>query len=123
MDLKNDHSKNKPLVFQKNKKMHFLNLKDILFFEKQGNICFIHTSESMNEMYESLITLETKLPDSFLRVQKSYIINISNVEYIYHFGNGSYVVNFINCKKQAFMSKHYYDILQKRLEETGIYFS
>ena len=64
-------------------KLHKLNTDDILFFQKEGNYVVFHTRHkkilsrlNMNQVLELI-------PEAgFLRVHKSYIVNLLNVEII-----------------------------------------
>ncbi|NPD44673.1 MULTISPECIES: LytTR family DNA-binding domain-containing protein [unclassified Lentimicrobium] len=85
------NQKNKPLIKQKpkdhifikaDKKLHKVAFHDILFIESTGDYCkFITTSKN----YISHITLKKLteiLPDSFIRVHKSFIIQFDKIDLI-----------------------------------------
>lgn len=69
------------LFFKADKKIHKLYIKDIVFFEGSGNYVKIHTTDKSPLMIlEKLTDLEEKLPKTiFLRVHKSYIVNIAHI--------------------------------------------
>lgn len=65
------------------KKLVKLNFDDILFVKGLGNYVEIFVKNKRKYIYyKSLKDLIDKLPDVFMRVHNSYIINLKNVEYI-----------------------------------------
>jgi two-component system LytT family response regulator len=63
-----------------------INYKDILYIEGLKEYVGIHTEDARFLKLDSLLNLEKSLPsDKFLRVHKSFIINIDHVKS--HFGN------------------------------------
>ncbi len=60
-----------------------LNYKNIVMLKAMGNYVQIVTSDSAKHLhYSSLKALIEKLPDQFMRVHNSYIVNISHIEKI-----------------------------------------
>lgn len=58
-------------------------LKEILFVEAFDNYCFIYTGKAKHIVSQTLKTIEEKLPgQQFLRVHRSYIINLSSIKSI-----------------------------------------
>ena len=55
---------------------YFIPLDDILFFETVDSKTAAHTKDRMFHTNLKLYELEEKLPRSFMRVSKSYIINL-----------------------------------------------
>lgn len=55
-------------------------LKDILWIEALGDYIKVHAADAKHVVHMSLKAIEDKLPkDKFLRVHRSYIVNIDNV--------------------------------------------
>lgn len=58
-------------------------LSDILYFECVDHNVFVHLLDKTHKTYDSLTKIETQLPLlDFLRVQRSYIVNMRNVDSI-----------------------------------------
>ncbi len=53
--------------------------EDILFLESDDNYTFIHTTTSRHIVYLPLKELLSKLPPNFVRVHRSYIINLKYI--------------------------------------------
>ena len=72
------------IFFKADKKIHKYYFKDILFIEGSGNYVKIHAVQgSPLLVLDKLSDLVEKLPnDQFIRVHKSYIINVAHIEQI-----------------------------------------
>jgi DNA-binding LytR/AlgR family response regulator len=57
-------------------------LADLLFIEAMGDYCKIITTESTFLSYLTLKKLEKILPQNFVRVHKSFIVQINKIEQI-----------------------------------------
>lgn len=75
----------KKICLKSYKDYQYLNLEDILFLKADNNTTDFHMIDgSTISAYKTLKTYETILPDNFLRIHKSYIVNrnhISRVSY------------------------------------------
>jgi DNA-binding LytR/AlgR family response regulator len=104
-------SENEFIFFKADKKIHKFYFKEILFFEGSGNYLKIHTENTTPLMVlEKLSDLEEKLPQNqFMRVHKSFIINIFHIKQI----EG----NMIKIKdKTVAVSQNYKQNLDKMLD-------
>jgi DNA-binding LytR/AlgR family response regulator len=77
-------SENEFIFFKADKKIYKFYFKEILFFEGSGNYVKIHTEKASPLMVlEKLSELDEKLSkNQFLRVHKSFIVNISHIQQI-----------------------------------------
>ncbi|PSR13754.1 MAG: hypothetical protein DA408_02650 [Bacteroidetes bacterium] len=64
---------------RKNHTLHRVNLSDILYINAEGNYCYLIVSNGRKHALKiSLRQLLLKLPeDVFIRIHKSYIVNIN----------------------------------------------
>ena len=82
---------------------------EILFFEAYDNYCNLYTLHKKHLISHTLKSVEEKLPKTtFLKVHRSYIINVSKIDSIQE----GYI--FIN-KYKVSVSRSYKDVLMKRL--------
>ncbi|MDD4096738.1 MAG: LytTR family DNA-binding domain-containing protein [Oscillospiraceae bacterium] len=80
----------------------------ICFFEARGNIVHCVTSDGEYRIKEKLYELEGTLPtDRFIRVSRSYIVNIENVAQIIPWFGRRLVLRFNNTRKEVEVSKSY----------------
>ncbi len=56
--------------------------KDILFIESMENYIVIHTVSSKETVYLTLKNIHSSLPDNFIQVHRSYIINMDHIQSI-----------------------------------------
>lgn len=66
-----------------NGRMQKLLLEDILYIEADRNYCTLVTNPTKHVLTNTLKVMEEKLPkSSFVRVHRSYIINISKLDVV-----------------------------------------
>ena len=97
------------ILIKENKKMSLLPLKDVYYMESSGDYVKLVLDNKSHIINESLTNLETRLnPNQFLRIHRSFIININHVkEFIPHY-NGEYFVVMEN-NEQVKLSRTYKD--------------
>jgi DNA-binding LytR/AlgR family response regulator len=105
------------LLFYKEDQEYYLNSNDILFFETDGNSISAHTNTDMYYVKYKLYELENLLPNNFIRVSKSTIVNINHILSINKNITSSSLIEFSKTHKQVFVSRFYYRDLKERLKE------
>jgi len=91
-----------------NGKMTKLLLNDILYIEADRNYCTLVTEKCKHVLASTLKTMEEELPlSSFIRVHRSYIINISKVDVVtdHHLEIGRKVIPLSKSHKEFLMSR------------------
>ena len=89
------------ICLRSNKDYQYLNTDEILFLKADNNTTDFHMKDgSVVGAYKTLKTFENVLPENFLRIHKSYIINSKRISRI-HYGkaiciikNPSYTIPF-----------------------------
>lgn len=81
--------------FLKVNKNFIIRTSDILFIERNKSKAVVHTANSYYESCFSLNTVQKCLPNSFIRVHRSYIVNQDQIQTI---DKENKVVNFHNNK-------------------------
>lgn len=80
----------------------------IYYFEGKGNNTYCIAAEGEYRVKEKLYELEARLPrDRFIRVGKSFIVNILNVKEIIPWFGRRQVLRFVNFKREIEVSKNY----------------
>lgn len=105
------------LIFYKNDTEYYLNINDILFFETSENSVEAHTEKEVYKIKYRLYELEEMLPNNFVRVSKSTILNVNQIYSINRNLTSSSLVQFYKSYKQVYVSRNYNKILKQRLEE------
>ncbi|KRL03552.1 LytTR family DNA-binding domain-containing protein [Liquorilactobacillus capillatus] len=105
-----------PLLVYKGMTKYYLKTETILFFETSARQLYVHTANDVYGIKARLYELEKTLPQKFLRVSKSAILNIDQIFALTH-SVSSNLVQFQNSHKQIYVSRKYYKNLKERLEE------
>ena len=87
---------------------YFLGEEDILYLESGHNRVFWHTGKGTVEVTGTLMNIESRLPDNFVRIHKSFIVNSLHVETI----NRCYA-ELSNGERQQIPVKRYTDVRRK----------
>lgn len=66
---------NDSFVFHKNKQQYREFYKEILYFESKGRKIYIHTKKETHEFYGKLNEIEEEVPNDFIRIHQSYLVN------------------------------------------------
>ena len=109
------------LIFYKNDTEYYLNINDILFFETSENSVEAHTEKEVYKIKYRLYELEEMLPNNFVRVSKSTILNVNQIYSINRNLTSSSLIQFYKSYKQVYVSRNYNKILKQRLEERRNY--
>ncbi|MCB9360664.1 MAG: LytTR family transcriptional regulator DNA-binding domain-containing protein [Flavobacteriales bacterium] len=95
-ELKKHVSETKQLdkiVVKSNDKINIIPLNEILYFEAQDDYVMIYTKTGKFLKYETMKYLEEHLDKSkFIRIHRSYIINVNELQKIEKFGKDNYQV-------------------------------
>ncbi|MDR1005940.1 MAG: LytTR family transcriptional regulator [Bacteroidales bacterium] len=96
-------------------KIDIIEVKDIVFVQANGDYVSIYTEKGVWLKEMTMKEAEMILPkDVFVRVQRSYIVNILCIRAIDKYKKGTYILSLSN-KEKAKMSDNGYMILKKRL--------
>jgi len=79
--LKNEFTENTNNFIQLNKS-YSIRTKDILFIERNKSKAKVYTEDSVYETNYSLNNIQNILPEDFVRVHRSYIVNPNNIQTI-----------------------------------------
>ena len=72
----------KVLLVQENGELLKVLTKNIFYVEVFSHSCMIHTTEGVIETKMSISDLEKKLSDGFIRVHRSYLVNLERIKKI-----------------------------------------
>lgn len=105
------------LHFYRDNTEYFIQLSEILFFEAGENNVTAHTADNMYTVKNKLYMLEEMLPDNFVRVSKSTILNCDKVFSVEKHISSFSTLQFSKTHKQVFVSRNYLKNLQQRLDK------
>ena len=95
----------------------FVPISELLFFETSEGRVYAHTRESVYTAPYKLFELEDVLPSCFVRISKSTIANVKEINSITREVVGNGVITFSRCAKKTYFSRSYYKIMRDRIEE------
>lgn len=98
-------------------KEYYVSVKDIIFFQTEGDAVKAHTRENMFETKYRLYELEKILPHYFMRISKSAIVNSKEIYSITRNLTASSKIEFKNTHKHIFVSRGYYKPLKSKIDE------
>lgn len=107
--LKKEKRRTNKITFRTKDGIVMLSPDSIGCVEKNSKKTIIYTDQESYETNYNLLTMENRLPDQFIRVHNSYIINISRVRMIKHTSSRNYQIIIENCPVTAYMSRKKYD--------------
>ena len=108
------------MVFYKEKVEYYFPLADILFFETDNDAVFAHTTNDIFRIDFKLYELQKILPDTFVRISKSAIVNIVHILSINRNLASSSLIRFHKSHKQIYVSRLYYKDLKLKLNNRSL---
>ena len=111
----NDSRDYNTLVIKHKNEIHHIWPGDIIFIEIQNNLSYIHTKEGIFESYLSLAEFEMMLDRNFLRVHKSFIVNLKQIKQTRGIFDRSYEIEFYGYDQKALMSRYKYPEYKRQM--------
>lgn len=106
---KNSEKQSQFITLKENKRLYKINLNDILHLEAYGDYVKVYTVEKVFLIKERLSNYEKLSADFFLRIHRSYIVNLRKIEFVE--GN-SVSINSIKIP----IAQSYKDIFNKKFK-------
>lgn len=104
-------------------RMYLVKTEDISYLDADGNYITLHTvgdgGAERHTIYESLTSLETKLdPADFVRINRSYIVNLNFIDTVETYFNGEYIVR-MKGGQQLKWTRNYRESLKAFYAKSG----
>lgn len=115
--IKKISSNGSSLLVYDRKKEIMININDIYFFETDDDYVFAHTKDNAYVCKLRLYELSERLPHYFTRISKSTLINLNHIHSIEKRFSSSSLVQFNDCHKEVYISRHYYKNIKEKLNE------
>ncbi len=98
--------------------MHFINRRDILWVEAEGDFIKVRTPDKTQLVRETLQSFKARLdPDRFLRIHRSFVVNVAHVRRVESAQYGDYAV-FMSDDTKLRLSRSYRAQLDALLQRT-----
>lgn len=106
------------ITIKKGDKILFEKLENVSHFQAEDKYVLVHTEKGKEIIEQSLTKLEHKLPDYFIRVHRSYIINTNFIKDFQKYFNSRYLITLKNNQKTTITSgRSYNQLLKNWMEE------
>lgn len=113
--LKSGNNNLNDMLIVKNKNgIYHLYKERIKFIEIHNNLALIHSADGIFESHLTLAEFEEILDSRFLRVHKSFIVNLGQVKQTRGIFDRSYEIEFYDYEPKALMSRYKYPEYKKR---------
>lgn len=114
-EVKKDQQFIRSLSIKESGRLKFIAVDDVYFFESHGNYVKLHLDQSSKIYRSTMHKLEMVLnPDIFIRIHRSFILNIRKIKKIQYLNNNEYRFTLVN-KQQVVSSRSYKDEIAKIL--------
>lgn len=107
----------KTILAYKHSREVLINIQDVIFFETDQETVYVHTAKELFETRQRLYELEVLLPNYFMRISKSGIVNLKKIESIEKALASSRTIHIQNSHKVIYVSRKYYPVLKSKLNE------
>lgn len=105
------------ILLYRNKTEYVVPVREIYFFETESDMVYAHTKKESFLTEMKLYELEDFLPESFLRISKSTIVNVRYIYSITRNVTASSEVKLMDTHKQVYVSRNYYKRLREKIVE------
>ncbi|GAA4305687.1 LytR/AlgR family response regulator transcription factor [Aestuariibaculum suncheonense] len=110
--LKSD-TKMTSITIKKGDKIVFIKLEEVLYFEANEKYVMVHTNIEKHLSEQSLLKLEQKLPEEFLRVHRGIIINTNHVKEVQKYFSNRFIITLNTSPKTAITTgRTYSDVIK-----------
>jgi len=112
-ETKNSNGKLQRIVIKNNNSLEIITLDELYMIEAQDDYVFVYTQKSRFLKLERMKFLEENLDEqTFIRIHRSYIININHVTKIELLGKDSYIAILTNGLKAKISKERYKKLKQ-----------
>jgi len=91
-------------------RIRFVDVADLNHIEAAGDYVRLHTSEKVHLLRETMSGIMDRLPDTFLRIHRSTIVNAERIEELRPYGNSEFIV-VLDTGDELKLSRSYRDDL------------
>lgn len=91
-------------------RIRFVDVDDLNYIEAAGDYVRLHTSEKVHLLRETMSGMTDRLPDTFLRIHRSTIVNTERMEELRPYGNSEFIV-VLDTGEELKLSRSYRDDL------------
>jgi two-component system LytT family response regulator len=81
------------LVVKSGERLVFVPFDELEYIRASGNYVKLHVGREICAVRETIAAMQSRLPsERFVRIHRSYIVNLAVVRELYHAGGGEYLI-------------------------------
>jgi two-component system LytT family response regulator len=113
-NLQKEEKKMTSITVKKGDKLIFVKLEEVTHFEADDKYVSVHTNKETHLSEQSLLQLASKLPENFLQVHRSVIVNTNYIAEIQKYFNSRFIITLNNNRKTTITSGRSYGPVIKK---------
>lgn len=98
------------IVVKSNNNIHVIPLSEVNYIESEDDYVMVHTSKGKHLKHQTMKYYEEHLNSKFIRIHRSYIVNISQINKIEKFGKDTYQVVLKNGSQLKVSRSRYQEL-------------
>ncbi len=87
------------IMAHKGREIFFVDISSIFFAAADKNYTYLHTNDDKYVLRRNISQVENQLPRNFMRVHKSFIVNLTKVSKLFSLKRGSYLVELTDARR------------------------
>jgi two-component system LytT family response regulator len=98
----------------------FVPFEELHFIRASANYVRLHLGRTTYDVRETIAAMQSRLPaERFVRIHRSFIVNLAMVRELYHAGGGEYLV-ILRSDKQLPVGSSYAPVIHDALADAGV---
>jgi len=108
------------MVVKSGDRLLFVPFDELDFIRASANYVRLHLGRTIYSVRETIAAMESNLPaDRFVRIHRSYIVNLSAIRELYHAGGGEYLIA-LRSGRQLPVGSTYPPVIHRALCTAGL---
>jgi two-component system LytT family response regulator len=108
------------MVVKSGDRLLFVPFDELDFIRASANYVRLHLGRTVYSVRETIAAMESNLPeDRFVRIHRSYIVNLSAIRELYHAGGGEYLIA-LRSGRQLPVGSTYPPVIHRALCTAGL---
>ena len=108
------------MVVKSGDRLLFVPFDELDFIRASANYVRLHLGRTVYSVRETIAAMESNLPsDRFVRIHRSYIVNLSAIRELYHAGGGEYLIA-LRSGRQLPVGSTYPPVIHRALCAAGL---
>lgn len=108
------------MVVKSGDRLVFVPFEELTYIRASANYVTLHIGSTTFDVRETIAAMESRLPaERFVRIHRSFIVNLASVRELYHAGGGEYLI-ILRSNKELPVGSSYTHVIRDALANAGI---